>query len=103
MMDNHSEGQFAGASRYVLDEELAKIVNISMALEMPLLLKGEPGTGKTLLALAAGLSLVLDQNRFREINDAVDHVTVGLDEAETLDPAVLDRLEDLIQRRRQGA
>jgi len=36
----------------VLDEELAKIVNISMALEMPLLLKGEPGTGKTMLAHA---------------------------------------------------
>jgi MoxR-like ATPase len=36
----------------VLDEELAKIVNISMALEMPLLLKGEPGTGKTMLAYA---------------------------------------------------
>lgn len=43
---------FAGASRYVLDEELAKIVNISVALEMPLLLKGEPGTGKTMLAHA---------------------------------------------------
>jgi len=34
----------------VLDDELARIVNISMALEMPLLLKGEPGTGKTMLA-----------------------------------------------------
>jgi MoxR-like ATPase len=43
---------FAGASKYVLDEELAKIVNISIALEMPLLLKGEPGTGKTMLAHA---------------------------------------------------
>lgn len=37
---------FTGASKYVLDDELAKIVNISIALEMPLLLKGEPGTGK---------------------------------------------------------
>ncbi|MFH0788960.1 MAG: MoxR family ATPase [Pseudomonadota bacterium] len=44
--------KFSGATRYVLDEELAKIVNISMALEMPLLLKGEPGTGKTMLAYA---------------------------------------------------
>ena len=43
---------FTGASQYILDEELAKIVNISMALEMPLLLKGEPGTGKTMLAHA---------------------------------------------------
>ena len=43
---------FRGASRYVLDDELAKIVNVSMTLEMPLLLKGEPGTGKTMLAHA---------------------------------------------------
>ena len=44
--------KFAGGSKYVLDDELAKIVNISIALEMPLLLKGEPGTGKTMLAHA---------------------------------------------------
>src|SRR5512137_1161234 len=44
--------RFRGGAQYVLDDELAKIVNVSMALEMPLLLKGEPGTGKTMLAHA---------------------------------------------------
>jgi MoxR-like ATPase len=52
MHADNSQTKFTGASQYVLDEELAKIVNISMALEMPLLLKGEPGTGKTMLAYA---------------------------------------------------
>jgi MoxR-like ATPase len=52
MPEGNQKKSFTGASKYVLDDELASIVNISMALEMPLLLKGEPGTGKTMLAHA---------------------------------------------------
>ena len=52
---------FNGTDTYVLDEELSQIVNVSIALEMPLLLKGEPGTGKTQLAhaVASGLKMEL--------------------------------------------
>ncbi|MCR4629928.1 MAG: MoxR family ATPase [Clostridium sp.] len=41
---------FHGSETYVASQELLSAVNISMALEKPLLIKGEPGTGKTELA-----------------------------------------------------
>ncbi|MDO4517321.1 MAG: AAA family ATPase, partial [Bacillota bacterium] len=44
--------EFKGSSNYVVSSDLLRIVNISIALQKPLLIKGEPGTGKTQLAQA---------------------------------------------------
>ena len=43
---------FKGSDKYVVTSELMNAVNVSIALEKPLLIKGEPGTGKTMLAEA---------------------------------------------------
>ena len=49
--------RFSGTARYVATEDLRVAVNAAIALERPLLVKGEPGTGKTILAeeIAAAL------------------------------------------------
>ena len=42
--------KFTGTDKYISTEDLSMAVNASVALERPLLIKGEPGTGKTMLA-----------------------------------------------------
>ena len=49
--------KFKGTKRYVSTEDLSMAVNASVTLERPLLIKGEPGTGKTLLAIEVAESL----------------------------------------------
>ena len=44
--------EFTGNNHYVVSEELMRSVNVAVALQKPLLIKGEPGTGKTMLAQA---------------------------------------------------
>ncbi|MDR9467197.1 MoxR family ATPase [Marinospirillum sp.] len=53
--------QFTGTENYVATEELQVAVNAAKTLQRPLLIKGEPGTGKTLLAeeVAAALDMPL--------------------------------------------
>jgi len=52
-----SNKKFEGTSNYVATEELKMAVNAALTLERPLLIKGEPGTGKTQLALEVAKSL----------------------------------------------
>ncbi len=49
--------RFQGTSAYVATDDLKVAVNAAIALERPLLVKGEPGTGKTVLALEIAKSL----------------------------------------------
>ncbi len=51
---------FQGNSDYVASPELLEAVNIAMVLQKPLLIKGEPGTGKTVLAEAVSQALGKD-------------------------------------------
>jgi MoxR-like ATPase len=53
--------KFTGTDKYVATEDLQMAVNAAITLQRPLLIKGEPGTGKTLLAeeIAAALGLRL--------------------------------------------
>ena len=48
---------FKGSKDYVASEDLMRAVNIAMVLRKPLLIKGEPGTGKTVLAEAISKAL----------------------------------------------
>lgn len=56
------ETKFTGSKDYVASEELMAAVDVAVALHKPLLIKGEPGTGKTMLAEA--VSQAMDKELF---------------------------------------
>ena len=70
--------RFIGTDGYVVSGPLVEAVNCSIALERPLLVKGEPGTGKTLLAthIAQGLGLPMEQWHIKSTSKASEGLYV---------------------------
>ncbi len=76
--DSENFDRFQGTSEYIASRALIDAVNCALALERPLLVKGEPGTGKTLLAqhVAAGLGMPLDAWHIKSTSKADDGLYV---------------------------
>lgn len=70
--------RWAGTDTYIADESLIAAVNVAIALGRPLLVKGEPGTGKTMLAraIAEGMDLPLYTWHVKSTTRAVDGLYV---------------------------
>jgi MoxR-like ATPase len=64
--------RFSGTQGYIASQSLLDAVNCAVALERPLLIKGEPGTGKTLLALhvAEGLGMPMESWHIKSTSKA---------------------------------
>jgi MoxR-like ATPase len=70
--------KFIGTEGYIVSPPLVEAVNCAIALERPLLIKGEPGTGKTLLAkhVAEGLRLPMESWHIKSTSKATEGLYV---------------------------
>ena len=62
--------RFQGTKNYIATEDLKLAVDAALNLEKPLLVKGEPGTGKTMLAVQVAIKLLIkciNENTYRSI------------------------------------
>src|SRR5690349_3589791 len=77
-MAEPSFDQFQGTDTYIVSDDLRHSVNVAVALQRPLLLRGEPGTGKTLLAenMARALGLPLIRWHVKSTTKAKDGLYV---------------------------
>jgi MoxR-like ATPase len=78
MSETSEFNQFSGTKGYIASQALIDAVNCAIALERPLLIKGEPGTGKTLLArhLAEALGMPMESWHIKSTSKAADGLYV---------------------------
>ncbi len=78
MADADNFYRFQGTSGYIASGPLVDAVNCAIALERPLLIRGEPGTGKTLLArhVAEGIGMEMDAWHVKSTSKAADGLYV---------------------------
>src|SRR3954462_10436185 len=85
--------KFQGTSNYVATQDLMLAVNAAITLKRPLLVKGEPGTGKTMLAeeVATALDMPLLQWHIKTTTKAQQ----GLHEYDAVGPLRASQLADI--------
>ena len=76
--ENAEFNKFRGTRGYIASDALVEAVNCAIALERPLLIKGEPGTGKTLLAthIAEALGMPMESWHIKSTSKAADGLYV---------------------------
>jgi len=78
MSDAEDFYRFKGTDGYIVSRPLVEAVNCALALERPLLIKGEPGTGKTLLArhVAEGLGMPMESWHIKSTSKSMEGLYV---------------------------